>query len=186
MNSTLRRPNADAPQESTEFPPVASPDAIQAMPATADTPDAGTGENDAFTPDTKEKADWVLGRIADARGRAARIREHADTMAKQAEAEATFLEWKFGAALQDLARRELAGGKRKSLTLYHGVLGFRTKPAGVSIGDSKAALEWARQNLPEAVTETIDRATITKTLLETGEAVDFAAFTQAEEVFFIK
>lgn len=139
-----------------------------------------------FTPDTKEKADWVLSKIADAKGRAARIREHAETMAKQAEAEATFFEWKYGAALQDFARKELAGGRRKSLTLYHGVIGFKSKPAGCQIGDSKAALVWAKEFLPGAVIETFDRKAVTKALMETGEAVDFAAFTLGEEVFFIK
>lgn len=171
---------ADA-QESTVLDAQRGADAIQGPDVTTDTP-----HGDAFTPDTPEKADWVLDKIADARGRAARIREHAETMAKQAESEATFLEWKYGAALQDLARRELAGGKRKSLTLFNGVLGFRTKPAGCQIGDTKAALDWARVNLPAAVVETVDRAAIVKTLLETGEAVDFAAFTPGEEVFYIK
>lgn len=158
---------------------------------TADGPDApdvitDAPQGEAFTPDTTDKADWVLCKIADHRARAARIREHAEAMAKQAEADATFLEWKYGAALQDLARRELAGGKRKSLTLFHGVLGFRSKPAGCQIGDTKAALVWARENLPAAVVETVDRAAVTKALLETGEAVDFAAFNPAEEVFYIK
>lgn len=141
---------------------------------------------DAFTPDTREKADWVLSKIADAKARAARIRENAETMAKQAEAEATFMEWRYGAALQAFARQELAGGKRKSLTLYHGCIGFRTKPAGVQIGDPNAALTWARENLPAAVTETFDRKAVTAALLATGEAVDFAAFTLPEDVFFIK
>jgi phage host-nuclease inhibitor protein Gam len=147
---------------------------------------AGNGGESTFTPDTKERADWVLGKIADARSRAARIRENAETMAKQAEAEATFFEWKYGPALQAFARQELTGGKRKSLTLYNGTLGFRNKPASVSIGDTKAALAWARENLPEAVVETIDKKAIADALLSTGEAVDFAVLNAEEQVFYIK
>ena len=142
---------------------------------------------DAFTPDTKEKADWVLSKIADARGRAARIRENAERMARDAEREAEGLEWRYGAALQDLARRELAaGGRKKSLTLYHGTLGFRTKPAGVAITDDAAALSWAKENAPEAVAERLDRRALGDALRASGEVLPFAAFTEPEEVFYIK
>lgn len=153
--------------------------------------DADGGEStdaapETFTPDTPEKADWVLCKIADARARAARIRENMEMMAREAERDAERLEWQFGAALQAFARQETGGGRKKSVRLPNGVLGFRTKPAGVQIADTGAALAWARQNLPTAVVETVDRKALTAALLETGEAVDFAAFTPIEEVFYIK
>jgi hypothetical protein len=152
-----------------------------------------SGEESAapcFVPDTKEKADWVLGKIADARARAARIRENAERMARQAEGEAEHLEWKYGAALQDLARRELAYGKRKSLSLYHGTLGFRTRPAGVTVTDEADALVWAQLNAPEALTTRLDRKALREALegllAATGEVVPFAQFTPEEEVFYIR
>ena len=149
-----------------------------------------TGEEDApadaFMPDTKEKADWVLSKIADARGRAARIRENAERMARDAEREAEGLEWRYGAALQALCRKETEGGRRKSLPLYHGVIGFRTKPAGVSITDDVAALSWARENAPGAVTERLDRKALGDALKDSGEVLPFAQFTPAEETFYIK
>lgn len=141
---------------------------------------------EVFTPDTAEKVDWVLGKIADHRARANRIRMNADTMAKQAEAEADALEWRFGPALQAFAREQLTGGKRKSLTLFHGTLGFRTVPAGVVVGNEAGALAWAKDNLPGAVVERLDKAALTKALLSTGEAMDFAAFTPEDQRFFIK
>lgn len=141
---------------------------------------------DVFCPDTAEKADWVLGKIADVRQRAARVRENAEKIARAYDAEAEALEWKFGPALQAWLTGELAGGTRKSKRLYNGVLGFRTKPAGVSVVNPAAALDWARVSCPAAVCETLDRKTLASALLDTGEAVDFAAFTPAEEVFYIK
>lgn len=145
-------------------------------------PDAPT---DAFAPDTAEKVDGVLGKVADARARAARIRENAEKMARACDAEAEGLEWRFGPALQAFARRELTG-KKKSLRLFHGVIGYRTRPAGVSFTDPAAALAHAKAFLPAAVTETLDRKSLAAALLETGEAVDFAAFTPAEDMFYIK
>jgi len=145
----------------------------------------GTTEAAPFVPDTADKVDWVLGRIADARARAARIRENAELMARDADRQAEGLEWQFGPALQAFAREQLTG-KKKSLRLFHGVIGYRTKPAGVTVGDEGAAIVWAKQNLPLAVTERVDKKALAEALLSTGESVDFAAFTAAEEVFYIK
>ncbi len=149
------------------------------------------GQDDGFTPDTPEKADWVLGKIADARARAARVRENMELMAREADREAAFFEWKYGPALQDFLRGELGeAGRRKSVRLPNGVLGYRTRPAGVQIADTGAALAWARTHLPAAVVETVDRkalgAALLETLRDTEEVVDFAALTPAEETFYIK
>ena len=40
--------------------------------------------------------------------------------------------------------------------------------------------------MPEAVTLTLDKKALSAALLETGEAVPFAALQAAEEVFYIK
>lgn len=145
----------------------------------------GATEAAPFVPDTAEKVDWVLGKIADHRARAARIRENAELMAKDADRRAEGLEWQFGPALQAFARQELTG-KKKSLRLFHGVIGYRTKPAGVTVGNEAEAIAWAKQNLPLAVTERLDKKALAEALLSTGEAVDFATMQQAEEVFYIK
>jgi hypothetical protein len=159
----------------------------------ADSPDDYDGEADAsptaaeaFCPDTADKADWVLCKIADARAKAARIRENMELMAREADRDAEGLEWRFGPALQTFLRAELAGGKKKSLRLPNGVLGYRTKPAGVSVTDPAAALAWARENLPGAVLEALDKKALAETLLATGEALPFATLNAAEETFYIR
>jgi len=161
---------------------------------------------EGFWPDTEKKADWVLCKMADLRDRAKRIRENAETMAKQAENDAAFLELRFGQALQDFARKELAGSHRKSLPLYHGTLGWRTHPARVVIAGDKdaeaaAALQWAKDNLPEAVCvkETLDRRAVLGLVGDrlqadgervidtaTGAVLSFATVQPAEEKFYIK
>ena len=171
-------------------------------------PDGAAAETtpESFTPDTPEKADWLLGRLADLRGRAARVRDNGEKMARELEHQAAFLEMRYGAALQDFARRELDGGRRKSLRLYNGVIGFRVNPARVVIAgdtdaDAAAALDWARANLPDAVSvrETLDRRAVLGLVGErlqasaegvidtaTGEVLPFATVQPAEEKFYIK
>jgi len=140
----------------------------------------------AFVPTDAAGVDWVLGKIADARARAARIRENAELMARTEERAAEALEWKFGGALQHFLREQTEGGKKKSVRLFHGVIGYRTRPAGVSVTDPAAALCWAKENLPAAVTEGLDKKALSDRLTATGEALPFAAFQPAEEVFYIK
>ena len=163
----------------------------QAEPLTADQidtliADAPAPDTAAFVPTDAEGVDWVLGKMADARARAARIRENAELMARAEERKAEALEWKYGAALQSWLRAELEGGKKKSVRLYHGVVGYRTKPAGVTVTDPAAALSWAQENLPAAVTLTLDKKALAEALLATGEALDFAKLNPAEDVFFIR
>ena len=104
-------------------------------------------------------------------------------MARALERYTEHLEWRSGADLQAFARQELGDGKRKSLRLFHGVIGYRTKPAGVCVTDPAAALAWARENLPEAVVEGLDRKALADRLLDTGEALPFAALIPAAETF---
>lgn len=139
-----------------------------------------------FVPTDAAGVDWVLKQMAAARSEAKLIRENAEKMARELERDAEFLEWKFGPALQTWLRAVLEGGKKKSKTLFHGVLGFRTKPAGVTVTNPAAALVWVRENLPAAVVEALDRKALADALLSTGEAVDFATLNPAEEKFYIK
>ena len=128
----------------------------------------------------------MLGKMAAARAEAKLIRENAEMMARECERRAEALEWKYGANLQTWLRAELTGGKRRSVRLLHGVLGYRTKPAGVSVTDPAAALAWATENLPAAAVLTLDKKALADALLTTGEALDFARLNHAEEVFYIK
>ena len=151
--------------------------------------DAPAGEGacpEAFTPNDAAGVDWVLGKAAAARGEARLIRENMELMARACERRAEHLEWKYGGAIQTYLRAELAGGKNKSKRLPHGVIGYRTRPAGVQVTDPAALLAWTKTNFPAAVTEALDKKVLSAWLLDTGEAADGARLTPAEEVFYIK
>ena len=149
--------------------------------------DAPAADPAAFVPTDAAGVDWVLGKMADARARAARIRENAEKMARAEERQAEMLEWKYGADLRRYANNCLAGGKKKSLRLYNGQIGFRTKPESVTITDEAGALAWVKTYLPgSAIIERVDKKEVASVLLSTGEAVPFATYQEAEEVFYIK
>lgn len=153
---------------------------------TADAPAEEGTCPEAFCPTDAGGVDWVLRKIAAARAEAKLIRENMEAMARACERDAEHLEWKYGRSLQTWLEAQLQGGKGKSKRLPHGVIGYRTKPAGVRLTDPAAALAWARENLPGAVTEALDRKALTARLLDTGEALPFAALTPPEETFYIK
>lgn len=155
---------------------------------TADAPAEEGTCPEAFCPTDAAGVDWVLRKISAARAEAKLIRENSERMARACERDAEALEWKYGAALQTWLEAELAGGKgnTKSKRLPHGVIGYRTKPAGVQVTDPGALLAWAKENLPEAVTEALDRKALAARLLDTGEAADGARLTPAEEIFYVK
>ena len=166
---------------------------IEALVADAPSPSNGGEENGVaeFVPADAAGVDWVLKKCAAARAEAKLIRENAELMARECERRAEHLEWKYGANLQTWLRAELAGGKSKRKRLLHGVLGYRTKPAGVCVTNPVAALAWATEHLPAAVALRLDKAALAEALLSpdfqaTGESTDFAQLTPAEEIFFIK
>ena len=148
--------------------------------------DAPACTPEAFCPTDAGGVDWVLRKIAAARGEAKLLRENMEAMARACERRAEHLEWKYGANLQTWLEAELAGGKGKSKRLPHGVIGYRTKPAGVQVTDPAALLAWTKANFPAAVTEALDRKALSARLLDTGEAADGARLSPAEEVFYIK
>ena len=200
MNSTLTNEQsaevgiATAPETSADFPELSVPAELSVpdMGIPNFVPEISPEEAAAFVPDTAEKVEWVLSRIADHEGRAARVLENAQTMARQQIAQANYLRWLFGGQLQSYARANTEG-KRRSIQFLNGKIGFRTKPANFEI-DSLTALVWASENAPETLR--VDKDALKKTFMvndagqvlaaDTGEVLEFATAIPAEEVFYIK
>ena len=169
---------AEAPAGRSDTPANGT-EAIEAAPEAAQ-------DADGFTPDTAAKVDWVLAKVAAARAEAKLIRENAELMAREKDRDADALEWRYGPAIQTWLNRELAGSKKKSKRLFHGIVGWRTRAASVTFTNPAAALAHAKEHLPAAVVETLDRKALAERLLETGETVDWASFQPEEETFYIR
>jgi hypothetical protein len=104
-----------------------------------------------FRPDTRESADWVLSKMADAEGRIvavnARRRALLANLERQEKEAAARLEWlhrRFDAELAEFTRKDLAGKKAKTLVLDHGRIGFRTSKGTNRITDMPRAVAWMR------------------------------------------
>ena len=97
----------------------------------------------------------------------------------------------FGRQIEAWVRSEVEklNGKRKSLALPAGTVGFRTIAAKLVIDDENVVLSWARINLPEAVvvTEKLSKSAINENTATTGEIpCDGVHLEPAAERFFIK
>jgi hypothetical protein len=119
-----------------------------------------------FVPDTLEKADWVLRKIDEAERHAlateatlAGVVANLETEVRRARARADSLRRRFGPALEQLARRQLADHPRgpRSLIRPFGVLKLYRTPATAKVIDDAAALEWADEHAPELVQEELRR-----------------------------
>jgi phage host-nuclease inhibitor protein Gam len=66
-------------------------------------------------------------------------------------------------------------GKRRSIQLPSGKVGYRKRRPSVDIIDRKAALEWAEQHVPDAVKERVTREVVKTPLIEylqAGNSID--------------
>lgn len=138
-----------------------------------------------------ESAAWVVRHIRTARAYGLRVREWAERERRRAECEEKRLLFMFGGQLRVWAQSEIAKlkGRRKSLSLPSGVLGFRASRASVVIDDEQAVLDWARKHCPSAivVSERLSRTAFNEHVAATGEVPDVGVHLEAErEVFYVR
>jgi phage host-nuclease inhibitor protein Gam len=113
--------------------------------------DPEEGELAALTPIDPALAEWIVGKLLSCDEEMARLEEqHQVRLAAVARRKAR-LEHRFGAELRTFVEGQLAGKKTKTLNLATGSCSLRKVPGGLRMQDSKLALEWAREHLPEAI-----------------------------------
>jgi phage host-nuclease inhibitor protein Gam len=135
-------------------------------------------------------AAWVVRKIVEARAYAARVREWADRELRRAQREERFFLYCYGHQLEQWARRELeaANGRRKSVNLPSGTVGFRSEPPRLEVTDEGALLRWCKASLPCAVAtaERVLRGAVMEQVRNTGEQPDGAEVAGGGERFFVK
>lgn len=109
---------------------------------------------DPECPAADEVADWIVTRILDARAEQARIKQQYRPRLAQAEQREKGLLYRFGSWLECFTRARV--GKRKSVLLASGTVGFRKLKADVTVVGAQAAADWARQHAPQLLAVTID------------------------------
>jgi phage host-nuclease inhibitor protein Gam len=166
-------------------------------------------ETEAATPQEfhicdEKAAAWLVGKLVGCDEAIARIKVHAEILIREHEQSRERLMHRFGHELEAWAQEERArtGGRRKSVRLLTGVVGWRAGAAKIVIGDEKAALSWAKENLPQAVVveerfvksafneryaaSSDGTALIDKATGELVEPLEFCCPVAAAEVFYCK
>jgi len=144
-----------------------------------------------FRIDSPERANWLVRKIIEARNYSDRVHAWAMTEQRRAEREEKQLLHLFGRQLEEWARQELAAfnGRRKSIRLPGGTVGYRRVRAKLVIVDPAAVITWAKRNCPDAITRTerISRAAVNSHAAETGEIPNAGVKVEPEqERFFVQ
>lgn len=151
-----------------------------------------TGEvHEHWVPESLDDAEKVLRRMFDRecniralRERLKLFTENIEAMIAHEERELKSLEWRYGPALEAIARRELEQGKKKAkhLKTPFGRFGFRKAPDKTELTvPQEEALAWAKKHAPQIVivTERVNKTD----LAEVG--APFIQRIEGEEVFYI-
>jgi hypothetical protein len=158
---------------------------------TGDGPDtAPVAVDEEFHVRDQESANWVLKKIIAEREYRARCVAWFKAETRRSERREQFLVRRFEVELKEWTRQQITSkyGKRHSIHLPAGVLGFRTAPAKLVVADEPKLLAWCRQHLPTAVkvVERILKTEVGAYVKESGEIPDGAELADGGDKFFIK
>ena len=103
-------------------------------------------------------ANWVIRKILESRAYAKRCAEWCEQEQARARRTEEFFLVHYQQQLIDFARQQLReeNGRRKSVNLPAGRIGFRAEPAKLIVDDEATVIAWAKQNKP-ALVQTIER-----------------------------
>ena len=138
-----------------------------------------------------QSANWVVRKIVECRAYSQRCTEWCEREQARAKHDEEFFLFRFGHELMAYARSKMAeqGGRRKSVALPAGAIGFRSVPAQVVVDDVQAVISWAKVKQPELVTviEQLSKSGFTAHVKSTGEMPDSGAHIEPErEKFYVK
>lgn len=144
-----------------------------------------------FCIDSQERANWLVRKIVAARDYSERVRTWSEQEQRRAAREEQTLMFLFGRQIETWARAEIgkSNGRRKSMNLPAGSIGFRTLAPRLVIDDESVVLDWAKRNLPDAVvvTEKLSRSVIKEHAEKVGEIPDSGVHNEAaSERFYIR
>ena len=144
-----------------------------------------------FSVHDEATANWVVRIVMQARAYADRVKQWADAELRRAQREEERILYLYGGQLQDWVTSEIAKakGKRRSLNLPAGRVGYRKVPSRFVIEDACAVMAWARAGCPDAI-KTVERleSSIVMTHIQLTGEVPPAGVRQEPEYdkFFIR
>jgi len=146
--------------------------------------------DDRFHVRDEQSASWVVRKIVEERAHRLRVANWCVAETRRSERREQFLMHRFGAELAEWVRQQLAKqfGKRRSVHLPAGVVGFRAEPTRIIVADEPKLIAWCRQHLPSAVkvVQSVLKTEINQHIRSTGECPDGAEVAGGGEKFFVK
>lgn len=132
-------------------------------------------------------ADWVVAQITRWRDELARVKAQMEKITGRIEGEIKFFETRYEEQLRDWAKTAITG-KRKSIDLPHGRVGFRHVGERVEVIEEEAAIEAARASVPEAVKVKVSLSltALKEHFKATGEILPGCGVVPAEERFYVQ
>lgn len=138
----------------------------------------------------EDSANWLVKKIVEARQYAARVKAWADREVRRAEHDEEFFLSRFGPQLQAWAALQVQalGGRRKSINLPAGSLGYRTCPAKLVVENEEQTIRWAKAMCPAAVVTvlTVNKTVLNEHFITTGELADGMRHHAKSEKFYVK
>jgi hypothetical protein len=143
-----------------------------------------------FTVRDEKSADWLVRKLVEAEAHIRRVKEQAEREVRRTERERDFLLYHFGKDLEKWAKKQLdkSKGRRKSLLLLSGTVGFRTIAAKLVVENDIAAIAWAKKHCRDAVVvkERVNKATLDEHFETNGDLPDGARLEAAHQRFYVK
>src|SRR5688500_19003890 len=138
----------------------------------------------------ESSADWLVRKLVEAEAHIRRVKEQSDREIRRTEREWQFLVMRYGPDLERWARAELGKhkGRRKSLLLLSGTVGFRRLAEKLVVDDDAAVLAWARRHCRKAVvvTERVSKTLLNEHIGSTGELPGGTHVEPPCERFYVK
>lgn len=146
--------------------------------------------DDRFHVRDEKTASWLIRKICEERTHRQRVLDWYETETRRSNQREQFLLQRFGGELSEWTRQELGRqlGRRRSIHLPAGIVGFRTEPMKIVITDETTLAEWCRQHLPGAlkITESILKSEVGDHITSTGECPHGAELQGGRDKFYIK
>lgn len=140
----------------------------------------------AFSIHDDASANWLVRRVVESRNYSEHVKTWSEHELRQAKKDEDFFLSRYGYQLNDWLRHRLKDqkGRRRSVPLPGGTVGYRCQPPKLVVIDEQAVVLWAQSTCPQAI-ETVTnhrlrRRILTEYVLSTGELPSSGAELQSE------
>ncbi len=138
----------------------------------------------------RSSAEWLVRKVVEADAYIVRIKHQADREIRSTQRDRDFLMMRYGPQLERWTREQLeqTKGRRKSVLLLAGTVGFRQVAAKLVVDNQPVVIRWAKRFCRKAVVtvERLSKTELKNHLTATGEIPTGARLEAASTKFYVK